>query len=156
MIDKFSLGSSVALPKSELDGLLADLRSLGYQTVGPRMQDESIVYSRVETLADLPRGFLSEQAPGVYRLAQTGSNRYFDFIPAAQSWKQFLFPSRQTLFTAQRGHPEGRGEGKWHIEADHARAPRYALIGVRACELAAIHVQDLTFLRPDFSDPIYR
>ena len=75
MIEKFSIGSSVALPKSELDGLLADLRSLGYQTVGPRLQDESIIYTQVGTLADLPRGFQSEQAPGRYRLVQTGSNR---------------------------------------------------------------------------------
>lgn len=63
-----TIGSSVALPKAELDLLLADLRSSGYQTVGPHMQDESIVYQPIEGLQDLPRGLLSEQSPASYRL----------------------------------------------------------------------------------------
>ena len=46
--------------------------------------------------------------------------------------------------------------GRWQIEANNSPAPRYALIGVRACELAAIEIQDRVFLRPDFYDPIYR
>ena len=45
-----TIGSTVALPKPELDALLADLRSNGYQTVGPRLQDESIVYKEIEGL----------------------------------------------------------------------------------------------------------
>lgn len=144
-----TIGSTATLPKPELDGLLADLRDQGYQTVGPRLQDESIVYKEVEGLGDLPRGIVSEQAPARYRLIQTGSNRYFDFIPGAQSWKQFLFPSQHTLFTATK-------EGKWQLKENKAPAPRYALVGVRACELAAIHIQDRVFLRSEFYDPIYR
>ena len=62
MTDKTLLiGSSVALPKSELDLLLADLRSNGFQTVGPHLQDEGIIYTQIEGLKDLPRGILSEQ-----------------------------------------------------------------------------------------------
>ncbi len=151
MIDnQLTLGSSVALPKPELDGLLADLRSSGYTTVGPRLQDESIVYGEIEKFDQMPRGLQSVQKPASYRLVQTGQNRYFDFIPAAQSWKQFLFPPRTGLFEASR---DGSA---WKILADSEPEPRYALIGVRACELAAIQVQDKIFLRSDFYDPIYR
>jgi ferredoxin len=144
-----TIGSTVALPKPELDLLLADLRSNGYQTVGPRLQDESIVYKEIEGLKDLPRGILSEQGPASYRTIQTAKDRYFDFIPGSQSWKQFLFPPRHSLFSAQK-------DGKWQIKENDAPAPHYALIGVRACELAAIAIQDRVFLRPDFYDPIYR
>jgi ferredoxin len=145
-----TIGSTVALPKPELDLLLADLHSNGYQTVGPRLQDESIVYKEIGGLKDLPRGILSEQNPASYRMIQTGQDRYFDFIPGSQSWKQFLFPPRYSLFSAQK-------DGKWKIkENDLTPAPRYALVGVRACELAAIAIQDRVFLRPDFYDPIYR
>jgi len=150
MTDKtLFIGSTVALPKPELDLLLADLRKNDYQTVGPHMQDESIVYTKIEGLKDLPRGILSEQNPASYRMLQTGKDRYFDFIPANQSWKQFLFPPRHTLFSASK-------EGKWQLKENAEPAPRYALIGVRACELAAINIQDKIFLREDFSDPIYR
>ncbi len=34
-------------------------------------------------------------------------------------------------------------------------APKYAFLGVRACELAAIRVQDRTFLEGPYVDPIY-
>ena len=154
-----TIGSSVALPKKELDALLADLRTNGYETVGPHLQDESIVYKQIEGLQDLPRGILSEQAPGSYRMIQTGRERYFDFIPAAQSWKQFLFPARHELFTARKVDPDEHTRsktGNWTIKENDAPAPRYALVGVRACELSAIEIQDKVFLRPDFNDPIYR
>ncbi len=144
-----TIGSTVALPKPELDALLADLRSNGFQTVGPHVQDESVVYKEIEGLKDLPRGYRSEQNPAAYRLIQTGKERYFDFIPAMHSWKYFLFPPRHLLFNAYK-------QGKWQIEANDTPQPHYALIGVRACELAAIQVQDRTFLRQDFYDPIYR
>jgi sulfhydrogenase subunit beta (sulfur reductase) len=149
MSDKsLTVGSSVALPKTELDLLLADLRNNGFQTVGPHVQDESIVYTKIDGLDDLPRGIRSEQNPASYRMIQTGKDRYFDFIPANQSWKQFLFPPRQTLFSAVK-------EGKWRFIENDEPSPRYALIGVRACELAAINIHDRIFLRGDFADPIY-
>jgi sulfhydrogenase subunit beta (sulfur reductase) len=144
-----TIGTTVTLPKPELDLLLADLRSSGYQTVGPRLQDESIVYQAIEGLQDLPRGLVSQQGPASYRLIQTDRERYFDFIPAAQSWKQFLFPPRHVLFSAQK-------QGEWLFKVNDAPTPRYALVGVRACELAAIAIQDRVFLRPDFYDPVYR
>lgn len=154
--NQLNIGGTIALPKSELDGLLADLRSRGYSTVGPRIRDESIVYAEIENLADLPVGFQTEQAPGCYRMVQTGENRYFDFIPGGQSWKQFLFPPRLKVFSATRAGTEDGRPGKWLIDEDHGEQPRYAFIGVRPCELAAIEIQDKVFLRPDFQDPIYR
>ncbi|MBN2386081.1 MAG: 4Fe-4S dicluster domain-containing protein [Anaerolineales bacterium] len=144
-----NLGSRVVLPKPEFDLLLADLRQSGYQTVGPRLQDESIVYSGIDSLADLPRGVTTEQAPGKFRLMRTDRERYFDFIPGAQSWKQFLFPPRLKLFSASK-------EKRWELDRSDDACPRYALVGVRGCELAAIEIQDKAFLRDDFEDPTYR
>ena len=150
MTDKtITIGSTLALPKSELALLIRDLQNRGYQTVGPRLQDESIVYALINNLKDLPCGIVSEQNPASYRLIHTGKERYFDFIPGSHSWKQFLFPSRHTLFSAMKN-------GKWQLTENDESVPRYAMIGVRACELAAIQVQDRVFLRGDFSDPIYR
>jgi hypothetical protein len=122
MTDKTLLiGSSVSLPKSELDLLLADLRSNGFQTVGPHLQDESIIYTQIEGLKDLPRGILSEQKPASYRMIQTGLDRYFDFIPGGQSWKQFLFPPHHNLFTAVKND-------KWQLITNDEAAPHYALV----------------------------
>jgi sulfhydrogenase subunit beta (sulfur reductase) len=147
---QLSTGSCVALPKPELDGLLEDLRQNGFQTVGPRLRDEGIVYAQIETLSDLPRGIQTTQKPASYRMTQTGQNRFFDFIPGSQSWKQILFPARTPLFNAHKD------DGKWVIEQDTEAQPHFALIGVRPCELAAIEIQDRVFMRSDFSDPVYR
>ncbi|MCJ7435421.1 MAG: 4Fe-4S dicluster domain-containing protein [Anaerolineales bacterium] len=150
MLNKMlNVNSSVTLPKLEFDTLLTSLRELGYQTVGPRVRDESNVYAEVEKLDDLPRGYMSEQGPASFRLVPGGNNRYFDAIPGAQSWKQFLFPPRTHLFSAEKIE-------RWTIKSNQETPPRYALIGVRGCELAAIEIQDRAFLRADFRDPIYR
>ena len=147
---QLTIGSTVTLQKSELDGLLIDLRQNGFRTIGPRTRDEGIVYAEIETLKDLPRGIQTLQKPASFRMVQTGQNNCFDFIPGSQSWKQFLFPPRTDLFTARKE------SGKWKIEEVQKSPTNYALIGVRSCELAAIEVQDRVFLRADFTDPLYR
>ncbi len=149
MID-LAVGSTVALPKSAFNNLLAALRAVGYQTIGPSVRDSAVVYAPISGLEDLPRGYVSVQSPGEYRLEHRGHPRYFDFTPGADTWKRFLFPPRSTLFRLMREN------GRWREAAVEAETPRYALIGVRPCELAAIQVQDRVFLREDFSDPIYQ
>jgi ferredoxin len=144
------VGSSVAIQKPDLDKLLVSLRKLGYQTIGPRIENDALTYAPLEELSELPRGYTSDQDNGKYRLMYSGHPRYFDITPGATSWKQFFFPSRSTLFSFSRN-----GNG-WDFQANLEPAPAQALIGVRPCELAAILIQDRVFLREEWSDPIYR
>ena len=101
-----TLGSRVALPKTSLQGLLDNLRRLGYQTIGPQVRDEAIVYGPLESASDLPRGFASEQDAGHYRLVHANHARYFDVTPGADTWKQFLFPPLTELARFSR-QPDG-------------------------------------------------
>lgn len=142
-------GSVVAIQKPVFDRLLAILRDMGYETIGPRVRDAALVYTPIEGLQDLPLGFRSEQKAGQYRLIEDKSTRYFDITPGAQSWKQFLFPPRSELFRLSRQNAH------WQEQLLQEEAPKYAFIGVRGCDLAAIAVQDKVFIRPDFTDPIY-
>jgi ferredoxin len=144
------IGSTVAIQKNVFNALLSKLKEQGYEIVGPHVENETLVYAPIAKLEDLPRGFVTEQEAGSFRLVYTGHTRYFDIIPGAQSWKQFLFPSRAELFTLRKA------DGTWNMETPRPTAPAYAFIGVRGCELAAIQIQDNAFLRSDFTDPIYR
>jgi sulfhydrogenase subunit beta (sulfur reductase) len=144
-----NVGSTVGLPKSHFDSILARLQEKGFQTIGPRVRDDAVVYAPVQTLADLPQGFTSVEESGQYRVISSGNSRYFDITPGAQSWKQFFFPPRASLLTLRK-------DGSWKKQKSADASPRVALIGVRPCEIAAIKIQDRAFLRDDFTDPIYR
>lgn len=144
------IGSTITIEKPAFNQLLANLRITGYEVIGPHVKNESLVYEAIEKLEDLPQGYSTEQKPGYFRLVRSKHNRYFDIIPGAHSWKQFLFPSRMELFAL---HKNGKG---WEATDTQPETPGYAFIGVRACELAAIQIQDNIFMRSDFTDPIYR
>ncbi|MBI2759471.1 MAG: 4Fe-4S dicluster domain-containing protein [Chloroflexi bacterium] len=144
------LGSTIAIQKPVFNTLLARLREAGYQTIGPCIKNDTLVYDSIESINELPYGYISEQNAGRFRLIQAGHKNYFDVIPGAQSWKQFLFPPRVDLFAL---HKNDKG---WETITPPLDAPAYAFIGVRACELAAIQIQDRIFMRDDFNDPIYR
>ncbi|HSA99080.1 MAG TPA: 4Fe-4S dicluster domain-containing protein [Anaerolineales bacterium] len=152
MINEYrpAIGSTILIQKSDLDVILTRLREEGYQTIGPKVKNETLVYEPIEALDELPQGYHTEQAPGEFRLKKDGHSRYFDIIPGAHSWKQFLFPPRVELFKLQKN-------GKtWQTLEGQVETPKYAFIGVRACELAAIQIQDNIFMRADFTDPIYK
>ncbi|HXQ14227.1 MAG TPA: 4Fe-4S dicluster domain-containing protein [Caulobacteraceae bacterium] len=101
-------------------------------------------------MADLPRGWTDEQAPGRYRLARRDDEALFGYAVGPHSWKAFLHPSMQRLWTARRA-----GDVVV-VTPEPASAERLALIGVRACELKAIAVQDRVFLGGARVDPHYQ
>jgi len=64
--------------------------------------------------------------------------------------KKVLFPPDLCLWTARRE------DKTWRIETGFEAAPPYAFLGVRACDLAALAVQDRVFLQGRYIDPLYR
>jgi sulfhydrogenase subunit beta (sulfur reductase) len=143
-------GETVAIQKPALNPLLERLAASGFEILGPQVRDQTIVYETLSQMEQLPRGYVTEQSAGRFRLHRTGSGRYFDFIPAAQSWKKFLFPSRTEIVKLTKN------DGHWQAANAIRQSKPFAFVGVRACELAAIHLQDKAFLRPDYADPVYR
>jgi ferredoxin len=137
------------LANDALQSLLDALVSRGYVVIGPTINQEAIVYDRITSVDDLPRGWTDVQEPGKYRLARREDDALFGYVVGPHSWKRFLFPPTATVATADR-----TDEG-WTMATPNGDAPKYAFLGVRACELAAIRVQDRTFLEGPYIDPIY-
>jgi sulfhydrogenase subunit beta (sulfur reductase) len=138
------------IAKPELGQLIDQLREQGYSVIGPTVADHAVVMAEVERLADLPQGYVDTQQPGQYRVLQTGHQNYFQFNVGPHSWKQYLFPPRLTVSTAERG-TDG-----WTFKSHDQPQPKFAFLGVRACELAAIEVQDRVFLHGPYVDPVYK
>lgn len=137
------------LAKDVLQSLLDALIERGYAVVGPTIDQEAIVYDRITSVDDLPRGWTDLQGPGTYRLERRNDESLFGYVVGPHSWKRFLFPPAAIVATADR-----TADG-WKMGTPPDDAPKYAFLGVRACELAAIRVQDKVFLEGPYVDPIY-
>jgi ferredoxin len=146
---KLDLNNEIILQKPEFDQLLEALRQQGYETVGPVIKHDALQYGPIEGLADLPQGYISVQDAGSYRLKENGDQRYFDITPGARTWKEYIYPPRKHLFTLSKDN------GRWERVEKEENPVKYALIGVRPCELAAIKVLDTVLVRDDFTDPDY-
>jgi sulfhydrogenase subunit beta (sulfur reductase) len=138
------------IAKAQLQTLITVLRSEGYTVVGPSVDQNAIVYTEIETVDQLPVGWRDSQAAGTYRLQPSDSDNFFEFNLGPHSWKQFLFPPRTTVETATH-----TADG-WRFETPTGDRPKLALLGARACELAAIAVQDRVFLSGPYVDPDYQ
>ncbi|MGI9473829.1 MAG: 4Fe-4S dicluster domain-containing protein [Rubripirellula sp.] len=141
----------VWLEKESLHELFETLAQLGYQVVGPKLDQGAIIYSEINSPSELPRGWTDRQSAGQYRAERSSSNAFFEFNVGPQSWKQYLFPPKVTVQTATRNT-----DGAWKFDNPSEPAPKLALLGVRACELAAIAIQDRVFLGGPYVDQDYR
>lgn len=139
------------LPHDHLPALLDSLRAAGYAVVGPQRRDGAIVYARLDAAADLPYGVSDRQQPGRYRLVSGYGARAFAWANGPQALKPMLFAARETLWRAQRD-----ANGQMHFDATLPAPEPTAVIGVRACDLAALALQDQHFLHCSYPDPYYR
>lgn len=128
-----------ALPAARLPDLLSALQSGGRLVVGPTVRDGAVVVDEISGVEDLPVGIRDEQGPGRYRLAQTGGPLHFDHTVGPQSAKRWLHPATLRLFRA-------RAAGASFTVERPAPPPPLAILGARACDLAAVAIQDRVFL----------
>ncbi|MEE4361770.1 MAG: 4Fe-4S dicluster domain-containing protein [Pseudomonadales bacterium] len=125
-------GTDLLLPFADVDRLLEALRDQGYRPIGPRIEGGAISLGALEDARDLPWGLRDTQEAGRYRLAP-GDAGAFGHNATANSWKSVLHPSRRTLFSC--------GADLIAREGAVDTGP-FAFIGVRACDLAALRIQD--------------
>ncbi len=139
-----------ALMRSGLQALLEELKRRGYRVVGPVVRDGAIVYDDLNAVTELPRGWTDEQKGGHYRLVPRNDDALFGYAVGPHSWKKFLHPPLLNLWRARR---DAQGVS---VEPEQAPRERFAFIGVRACELRAIAIQDRVFLGGAHVDPHYQ
>ena len=132
-----------------LDDLIGALQRRGFRVLGPQVRDGAIVYDDLEGAAQLPVGWTDRQEAGTYRLERRSDEARFGYAVGPHSWKQFLFPARLRLWRARANG------GAPVVEEDAPDETPLAFIGVRACELNAIGIQDRVFTGGKFVDGDY-
>lgn len=145
--------SQVFLPRERLQDLIDALADAGFRCVGPREKDGAIVYEPFRRASELPVGVRDRQVPGTYRLARTASPRAFAWANGPQALKPLLFAPSEILWRARR-----RPDGGIDFDSGLPTGPPLAVFGVRACDLAALAIQDQHFLHGAHGaapDPFY-
>jgi ferredoxin len=144
------LGAKLAIERDDLQRIIEGLARQGYRVIGPTVRDGAIVYDTIARLEELPVGWTDQQDGGRYRLERRGDGALFGYAVGPHSWKRFLHPPIERLWQARR-----EGDGFSVIENEEAAEP-LAFLGVRACELRAIAIQDRVFLAGQYLDKSYK
>jgi len=144
------VSENVIIERADLSQLFDALSGRGYELIGPTLRDSALGYEEVESVDDLPIGWIDEQEGGMYRLHRSGDERVFGYTVGPHSWKKYLHPPLLKLWQAERKN------GSFSIVPEEKEIPKYAFIGVRACELHAIQIQDKVFLEGAYVDTDYQ
>ncbi len=145
-----NLGDKVTIKSNDIILLFNALRSAGYSVIGPTIREGTIVYEELTSIDDLPVGWTDEQEGGSYRLKKRSDNAFFGYNVGPHSWKKFLFPPSLRLWNARKNG------NNFQILPENNDTPKFAFIGVRACELHAMAVQDKVFMNGAYIDPVYK
>ena len=143
------MSTSCVLSRADFGLLLDALADRGYSTVGPTLGEEAIVYGPVTEVEDLPVGWTTYQEAGTYRLRPRDDGALFGYAVGPESWKKYVFAPNVTLLEVKKV------DGTLAFAPPELEPKRYAFLGVRACELAALAIQDKLFRHPGFADRNY-
>ena len=135
------------LPRTGFQALLDALQQSGYRCIGPRPRDGAIVCDTLTRVEELPRGVHDRQAPGRYRLENDAIPRFFAWANGPQALKPLFFAPVEPLWRSERA-----ADGALQFTSIEPPAERLAVIGVRACDLAALRLQDRHFLDGRYAD----
>src|SRR6266536_1729065 len=125
-----------------LDELYLALVAAGFHVLGPAVQDGAITLRELSSAAELPFGWGVRLEPGGYRIRRRDDTAAFGHSAGPQSWKRFLHPPRERLWSATRT------AGGFELDEADDDVPRYAFLGVRPCDLRAIAIQDRVLAQP--------
>ncbi|MBK1672265.1 sulfite reductase subunit A [Ectothiorhodospira shaposhnikovii] len=140
------------LPRTDADQLLERLRVSGFPRIlGPVARDGSLVFSPIHQWSQLPAGIRDMQTPGTYRLHRHADPLCFAWANGPQALKPLTFAGRELLWRAERHHETAAPVFE---HAEDTPEPT-AVLGIRACDLAALALQEKHFTHGRFPDPFF-
>lgn len=143
------INDEVLIEPKDIQSLLDMLKNTGYKTIGPTIRNGVVLYDQIQSIDDLPMGWNDDQDAGTYGLSKNDTGSFFGYVVGADSFKRYLHPPLLRLWRAKREHKGFR------VIEEKGNIPRYALLGVRSCDVHAIRILYKVFNTGEFSDPIY-
>ena len=146
-----AIDSLAYLAREQLQQLIDALHNHGYHCIGPRVESHSITYGEICHVDELPQGVEATQAPGEYRLHHRHHQRHFSWANTAQAIKPLTFTAKEILWRCEKDE-----QGNLVFSQQQAEVKPLAIIGARACDLAALKLQQQHFLNPSAEDPWFK
>jgi len=125
------------------------LKDMGYQTYGPTVRDNAIVYDTIDSVDALPQAMIDRQDNGQYRLVRNKRKALFDHVVGMHSWKKIFHVPDDVLYRIEKKPSDVE------INPVEAVESKKALIGVRSCDLSALAIQDQILMDGPYPDPSY-
>jgi len=145
----FEPGPAYVLGTDGLSALFQALLESGHTVVAPTARDGAIALREVRSASELPAGKTDEQSPGSYRLKERPDGALLGHAVGPDAPKRWLHPP---AFLRFRAHREKTG---FRLEKGDTAAPKYAFLGIKPCDLAAIGRQDRVLLGGPYAEPAY-
>jgi sulfhydrogenase subunit beta (sulfur reductase) len=137
------------IDRAGLQELIEQLAASGHDVIGPHLRDGAIVLEPISRLDDLPIGLRDDQDAGRYRTLSDADGGMFAHTVPVQGWKRYLYPPSELVW---RGRRDGNS---FAAERCGGAVAKYAFLGVRSCDLAAIRKLDAVFGGKRPADPRY-
>lgn len=136
--------------KKEHLSLIFNIIRRSHRVIGPRLSENAIVMGEID-FHDIPAGYKDSQGTGFYRLTAPLKNRgvVFSFSNSADSFKRFLNPPLQEVFTFKKS------KGETLINSCFKEEMPVAFMAMRACDISALKLYDKIFLEGAIKDAGY-
>ncbi|WP_150467808.1 4Fe-4S dicluster domain-containing protein [Francisella sp. SYW-9] len=138
------------LKHDDLDRMISYFSGQGYEVMAPAVRDKSIVYDNINNASELPWGYVDIQEPAKYEVIKTDAKKAFGWSVPVQSVKPMLFEEKETLWKVSR---DENGKLTFNQSLNNKK---YAVLGVRPCDLRAIEIQDRVFVENAYQDVRYK
>lgn len=139
------------LGPEHLGRLISLLAEQGYEVLGPRIEGAAIRWGPLSSLDDLPAGTGVDSTPGHSRLCEHAGPERFAWGPSPDSVKRWLHVPEESFAHGAKSN----GNGAFHILPDEPSSKRFAFLGLRPCDLAALARLDRVFLEDRFVEEYY-
>ena len=138
------------LARGQFSDLMQAIVVAGYRIVGPVLKDGTIIYTDIQSVDQLPEGIVQSAQPGVVKTSLAEHSRYFSWANGPQALKPQLFKPVESIWKVERD-----SQGQLAFVKSLPESLKTAVLGVRACDLAALKLQDQHFLHGTFVDEHY-
>ena len=143
-------GKVYTLNRRKFHELIDVLIQMGYAIIGPTIKDSAILYDQITSVDDLPIGWTDEQDAGSYQLKQREDQALFGFNVGPNSFKKNFHLPKKKLWHAKKG------DKGVEIFKEKASIPKTAYLGVRACDLHGVLIQDKVLMGGPYIQEDYK